>query len=168
MWNLKDACEKLVQTNGAGQPESRVEAVPSKSPKGDRAEGESLIGRSLHVDGNMRGTEDLVIEGEIEGRIELKEHHLTVGASGRVKGDLNAKTVTVSGEVVGNIHAAIKVEISESGKLEGDVIAPRIAIADGAAFKGSVDTKRTSTVTDISASRKKAQFQPENSLAAKV
>jgi len=107
-------------------------------PSGDRA----VIGRSVVVKGELDGSEDLVIDGYVEGKIELREHTLTVGANGRIKAQVFAKAVIVLGELTGNISAAEKVEIRENGSVDGDIVAPRVAIAEGAHFRGSIDMQR--------------------------
>ena len=83
-----------------------------------------------------------MIDGHVEGKIELREHTLTIGANGRIKAQVFAKSVVVLGELVGNINAAERVEIRENGSMDGDIVAPRIAIAEGAHFRGSIDMQR--------------------------
>jgi cytoskeletal protein CcmA (bactofilin family) len=100
------------------------------------------IGPSIHVKGELQGDEDLTIDGRIEGKIELRDHNLTIGANGKIKADLHAKMIIIAGEVSGNAFATERVEITPSGKLNGDIASPRITIADGAHFKGSVDMER--------------------------
>jgi len=98
----------------------------------------TVIGSSIVVDGEVRGEEDLVVQGTVKGKIALKEH-LTVEKSGVIEADMETATVTISGRVTGNIQATDKVEIRSDGRMIGDIKSPRILIADGAAFKGSVD-----------------------------
>ena len=97
------------------------------------------IGKSIVVKGELSGSEDLTIEGTVEGKIELRDHVLTVGEHGQIKAEVSAKSIVVFGQVVGNLTATEKVEIKEKGSVEGDITAPRLAIADGSNFKGSVD-----------------------------
>jgi len=98
----------------------------------------TVIGSSIVIDGEITGDEDLVIQGTVKGKIQLKES-LYVEASGVVEADIETQNVTVSGQVTGNIKAAERVEISSGGRMVGDIKAPRILIADGAVFKGNVD-----------------------------
>lgn len=100
----------------------------------------SLISKEIMIKGEISGNDDLLIEGNVEGKIEIKAH-LTVQASGVVKADLFAKRITISGKVYGNVFAEENVEIQPSGSLEGNIISPKITIQDGAHFKGSVDMK---------------------------
>jgi len=102
----------------------------------------ALIGKSVVVKGELEGSEDLTIEGQIEGKIELRDHTLTIGQGGRIKAQVFAKSVVVCGELVGNINASEAVEIRESGSVDGDVVSPRVAIANGAHFRGSIDMQR--------------------------
>jgi cytoskeletal protein CcmA (bactofilin family) len=104
--------------------------------------GTALIGRSVVIKGELDGSEDLTIEGHVEGKIELRDHTLTVGPNGRIKAQVFAKAVIVLGELVGNINASEKVDIRDNGSVDGDVVAPRVAIAEGAHFRGSIDMQR--------------------------
>ena len=97
------------------------------------------IGQSIQIKGELTGNEDLTIEGKVDGRINLKDHNLTVGPNGRITADIHAKNVTVVGEVVGNIAADDKVEVAETGSMKGDIVAARVVLADGASFKGAID-----------------------------
>ena len=100
------------------------------------------IGKSVVIKGELNGSEDLTVEGHVEGRIELKDHVLTIGPNGKIKAEIFAKAVIVLGEVIGNIMASEKVDIRDNGSVDGDIIAPRVAIAEGAHFRGSVDMQR--------------------------
>lgn len=102
----------------------------------------ALIGKSVVVKGELEGSEDLTIEGQVEGKIELRDHTLTIGPGGRIKAQVFAKAVVVCGELIGNINASESVEIRESGSVDGDIVSPRVAIADGAHFRGSIDMQR--------------------------
>ena len=100
------------------------------------------IGKSVVIKGELNGSEDLTIEGHVEGTIQLKEHVLTIGPNGRIKAQVFAKSVIVLGEVTGNVTASEKVDIRDNGSVDGDIISPRVAIAEGAHFRGSVDMQR--------------------------
>lgn len=100
------------------------------------------IGNSIVIRGEVSGGEDLTIEGQVEGKIELRDHILTVGPNGRVQAHIVARSIIVLGQVTGNLTADEKVEIQEKGSVEGDIVAPRVAIADGAKFRGSIDMRR--------------------------
>jgi len=121
-----------------------VDTVLDTKNTADR--GAALIGRSVVIKGELDGSEDLTIEGHVEGKIELRDHTLTVGPNGRIKAQVFAKAVVVLGELVGNISASEKVDIRENGSVDGDIVSPRVAIAEGAHFRGSVDMQRKGAV----------------------
>jgi len=98
------------------------------------------IGGSILVKGNVVSTEDLVIDGKVEGTIELGDHGLTIGPTASVVADLAAKTVTISGKLTGNVISSGKVELKSTAKVEGDISAPKLVMEDGAALSGKVDT----------------------------
>jgi cytoskeletal protein CcmA (bactofilin family) len=100
------------------------------------------IGKSVVIKGELSGSEDLTIEGHAEGRIELRDNVLTIGPNGKIRAEVFAKAVIVLGEVVGNVTASEKVDIRDNGSVDGDIISPRVAIAEGAHFRGSVDMQR--------------------------
>jgi len=102
------------------------------------------IGQSMQIKGELTGNEDLTVDGRVDGKISLKDHNLTIGANGRIMADIQAKTVVVGGEVVGNITADDRVEVAATGSMKGDITAPHVVLADGARVKGSVDMDRKS------------------------
>ena len=105
-------------------------------------EGLVNIGRSVVIKGDLSGSEDLTIEGQVEGKIELRQNILTIGPNGKIKALIFAKAVVVQGEVIGNVSATERIDIRDSGTVNGDLSAPRVAIADGAHFRGSIDMQR--------------------------
>src|SRR5947208_2686830 len=119
------------------------------------------IGKSVVIKGELNGSEDLTIEGHVEGTIQLKDHVLTIGPNGRIKAQVFAKAVIVLGEVTGNVTASDKVDIRDNGSVDGDLIAPRVAIAEGAHFRGSVDMQRKATPQGAKAGPQAASQQPQ-------
>lgn len=105
------------------------------------------IGRALRIEGRIVSQENLTIDGQIEGTIEVGDHSLVIGAGAAVKADLIAKTITVSGAVVGNVTATEKVVLQPSASVDGDIAAPRLSMADGAVVKGKVDARGNRPVT---------------------
>ncbi len=99
----------------------------------------AVIGSTITIKGQVRGEENLVIEGGVEGSVELPGHDLTIGPKGRVEAALTAKTVKVDGQVTGDITGSEKVIITKSGRVLGNIVAPRVTLEDGAKFKGSID-----------------------------
>jgi len=119
------------------------------------------IGKSVVIKGELNGSEDLTIEGHVEGTIQLRDHVLTIGPNGRIKAQVFAKSVIVLGEVTGNVTASEKVDIRDNGSVDGDIISPRVAIAEGAHFRGSVDMQRKAQPQAAKASTaQSAQAQP--------
>ena len=101
------------------------------------------IGKSVIIKGELNGSEDLTIEGQVEGKIELRQNVLTIGPNGKIKAQVFAKSVIILGEVTGNVTSTEKVDIRDNGSVDGDIAAPRVAIAEGAHFRGSIDMQRT-------------------------
>jgi len=98
-----------------------------------------MIGSTVKILGEIISDENLVIEGEVEGTITLKDNELIVGPSGRVHANINAKNVKIDGLVDGDVVAKEKVVISKSGNVRGNILAPRVILEDGGRFKGSID-----------------------------
>ncbi len=98
-----------------------------------------MIGPSIHIQGDLQGEEDLVIEGEVKGTIFLKSNNLTIGGQGKVKANVYAKTVTVEGHMEGDLYAAERVSIRKAAHVLGNVVSPRVSLEDGARLKGSIE-----------------------------
>jgi cytoskeletal protein CcmA (bactofilin family) len=117
----------------AAAPGAPAPEPPRRS--GDRA----TIGPSIFIKGDLAGEEDLVIEGRVEGKVDLKQHNVTIGKNGRVKADVFGRVVTVEGEVDGNVFAAEQAVLRQSGAVRGNITSPRVTLEDGSRFKGSID-----------------------------
>jgi cytoskeletal protein CcmA (bactofilin family) len=164
MWKRDEA----VRPSGTGvppTPPAQEPVAPAAAAKKPNSEpNRSLerdvvnIGKSVVIKGELNGSEDLTIEGQVEGKIELRQHVLTIGPNGKIKAQVFAKSVIVLGEVTGNITATEKVNIRENGSVDGDIIAPRVAIAEGAHFRGSIDMQRTPGAPK--AAEAKAELKP--------
>src|SRR5215212_8155626 len=145
MWKRDEA----VRPAGGQQPAVPQPLPASPASAGPRPEASSImerdivnIGKSVVIKGELNGSEDLTIEGHVEGTIQLRDHVLTIGPNGKIKAQVFAKAVIVLGEVTGNVTASDKVDIRDAGSVDGDIISPRVAIAEGAHFRGSVDMQR--------------------------
>jgi cytoskeletal protein CcmA (bactofilin family) len=112
------------------------------------------IGKSVVIKGELTGSEDLTIEGHVEGKIELRQNVLTIGPNGKIKAQVFAKSVIILGEVTGNVTASEKVDLRDNGAVDGDIAAPRVAIAEGAHFRGSIDMQRTGGKGDVKSDAK--------------
>src|SRR5215204_5370458 len=151
MWKRDEAVRQPTQpvqpavpTNEAAvaAPAAATQAVRPETMNSQNARDVVNIGKSVVIKGELNGSEDLTIEGHVEGKIELKDHALTIGPNGKIKAQVFAKSVIVLGEVHGNVTASEKVDIRDGGSVDGDIISPRVAIAEGAHFRGSVDMQR--------------------------
>ncbi len=103
------------------------------------------IGRSVRVEGKVTSTEDLTIDGHVEGSIELGDHSLTIGPSATITADLVAKNITISGAVTGNVKARERLDVRATGSVVGDIAAPRLAMTEGAVITGHVIGGRRNT-----------------------
>ena len=103
--------------------------TPGKSPASRSA---AMIGQTIKVKGSITGNENLIIEGTVDGSVDIPQHDLTIGESGQVTANVNAKTVKVDGQVTGDVVGTEKVIISKTGRVNGNLIAPRVTLEDGA------------------------------------
>ena len=99
---------------------------------------QSVIGRSISIKGELSGEEDLIIQGRVEGKIDLKKNNITVDKSGSIKGDIYGKSITLEGEVEGNLFGEKRIVLQPSGVVRGDMRAPAINLEEGAKFKGNI------------------------------
>ncbi len=114
----------------------------------------ATIGPSISIKGDLSGEEDLIVEGRVEGTIDLKQNNLTVGREGRVSASVRANTISVEGEVEGDLTGDEQVVVRRSGNVQGNINAPRVTLEDGCKFRGSIDM-------DLSARTDKAAHQPK-------
>ena len=135
--------------NPSGQPAAAPQPPQAPAPAAGRMDAAHKlerdivnIGKSVVIKGELSGSEDLTIEGLVEGTIELRDHVLTIGPNGKIRAQIFAKALIVEGEVTGNVTATEKVDIRDKGSVDGDIVSPRIAIAEGAHFRGSVDMQK--------------------------
>lgn len=134
------------ETDGESQrTDARKEAPPAadRSQAGRDVEG-AIIGHSIRIQGEVTGDEDLVIQGHVDGSVELDQHAVTVGPDGEVKADIRARVITVEGRVDGDLSAEEQVVVRSSARVEGDISAPRVVLEDGAYFRGGVDMEEAS------------------------
>jgi cytoskeletal protein CcmA (bactofilin family) len=128
----------------AAQPSASPVTVSVASRPTEERRVVAWVGKSVLFRGDLIGLEDMVIDGRVEGTIELREHSLTIGPDAHIQADVVAKVVTVHGAIVGTITASEAIHIAETGSVEGNVTSPRLAMADGAVVKGVVDAGRKS------------------------
>ena len=133
------------ESTAAGSPAQPVTRTaptaptsPNQRTSSERTNDVANIGKSIAIKGDLTGNEDLSIEGKVEGKVELPNNQLTVGANGVVKAEINAKSVIVIGHVSGNVHGTERVEIQATGIVDGDVSSPRLVVAEGAVLNGAI------------------------------
>ncbi len=116
------------------------DAAASKTASNPSASGRAaVIGPKIRINGDVSGDENLLVEGQIDGKVILGEHRVDIGGTGKVSADIEARVIKVDGEVIGDISGSEKVIISNSGNVRGNIVAPRVSLEDGAKFKGSID-----------------------------
>src|SRR5437016_3562591 len=145
MWKRDEAVRPASGQSAVSPPPAPLVAgAPSPRPEaGHNLEKDIVnIGKSVVIKGELNGSEDLTIEGHVEGTIQLRDHVLKIGPNGRIKAQVFAKAVVVLGEMTGNVTASDKVDIRDNGSVDGDIVSPRVALAEGAHFRGSVDMQR--------------------------
>ena len=116
-----------------------MSAIPFKIPEPDITRGQATIGKAVKINGQICSKEDLYVDGDVEGTIELQKHRLTIGPNGKVRCNVKAREVVVLGNIQGNIDASDKLEVRKDAWVVGDIKTARLVIDDGAYFKGSID-----------------------------
>lgn len=142
MWKHK---EEEQAEGGAGRSQGSYGVAPGR-PEPPRMTapigGTANIGRSVLIKGELSGSEDIYLDGTVEGSIELPGNNLSVGPNGRVRAGIRARGVIIEGKVEGDIEASERVELRKTAVLTGSIVTQRVSIEDGAYFKGGVDVKR--------------------------
>ena len=164
MWKRDESVKKInsnkrgMDLNGSGD-----EGVDHRTNVGAKSPVTKIvnIGKSVMIKGQVNGNEDLTIEGRVDGKIELKQNVLTIGPNGKIEAELIANSVVVLGDVTGNVTATERIEIRDSGSVDGDLVAPRVVIAEGAHFRGSVDMQR-GAVDQSESEKKPSEVKPTN------
>src|SRR6266849_3391159 len=133
-----------------------MSTAPAASHHVSDSRGPAVIGKSVMIKGQIFSREDLTIDGEVEGSVELHEHRLTVGPNGKVMASIKAREVVVLGTVHGNVETTDRIDIRRDAKLVGDIKTARIVIEDGAYFKGHIDIVRADTPRPVAAPKPQA------------
>ncbi len=177
MWNRRKE-EDLVPKPASAPPTPSVlakEGIPmstlpgrtSSEPHFDSPRGgTAVLGKSVIVKGQIFSREDLTIDGEVEGTVELQEHRLTVGPNGKVMASIKAREIVVLGTIHGNVETTDKIDIRKEANLVGDIKTARIVIEDGAYFKGNIDIVRAEAPRPVPAPAPKPQPVPAATPAA--
>ncbi len=138
--NKKDGSDKI-QDEWSRQDTPREFAAPpadaARAPA--RSQDVAVIGRSIRIDGDLQGEEDLRIEGDVNGTVQLRNNTLTIGQEGKIRANVYAKSVTVDGLMEGDLYGSERVSIRGNAQVRGNITAPRVSLEDGARFKGSIE-----------------------------
>jgi cytoskeletal protein CcmA (bactofilin family) len=140
----------MFDINKKGAPDKAMDSSPREAPRPEPARPDAgraagagreaaVIGPSIHIDGDVRGEEDLLIEGEVNGTVQLKNNSLTIGPQGKVRADVYAHSIYVDGLLEGDLYGSERVHIRKSAQVNGNVTSPRVSLEDGAKFKGSIE-----------------------------
>jgi cytoskeletal protein CcmA (bactofilin family) len=154
-------------------PKQPPASYAESSPPAPRSAGQAVIGRSITIRGEVTGDEDLVIQGRVDGSVDLIQHSVTVGPEGQVKANINGRVVTVEGRVEGNVTGEEQVVLRKSSWVQGDIRAPRVVLEDGAHFRGGVtmgedvtSTRRPAPAAQKPEAEKTAPSQASNGTPA--
>ena len=148
MWKKNDApipqntpapAPAPVQPPPVAATPSTAAAPPAQPARSAQASAPVTIGASVVIKGELSAKEDLTISGRVEGKVEVRDHVVRVGREAKVSAEINARAVIVEGTVTGNINATERIELLEHGSVEGDITSPKIAMAEGAEFRGKID-----------------------------
>ncbi len=147
MWKKSDSEDMVPEVNS-------MSAEPAISPRSSKEA--ATIGPSISIRGDVSGEEDLIVQGQVEGTVTLKQNNVTVGKDGRIKANVHARVIEIEGQVEGDLHGHEQVVVRRSGNIRGNVVAPRVMLEDGCKFKGAIDMG----VQEQRGSEKVAGFKP--------
>ena len=146
MWNKNQAQPSQVQQNkvttgpATTAPLADASAISGRKP-GEGEESRASVGRSIVVKGEIAGSEDLTLDGQVEGRIDLPDHVLTVGPNAVIRADITAKAVTIFGQIIGGVTVRDKADVRKSGSVEGHLSCGRLAVQEGAHLTGKIESR---------------------------
>jgi len=172
MWNKRKEEEYPPKTNTAPtapaptRDTAPMSTTPPSTHNSPDMRGPAVIGKSVMIKGQIFSREDLTIDGEIDGSVELQEHRLTVVPNGKLQAGVKAREIVVLGAIHGNVEASDKIDIRKDARLVGDIKTARIVIEDGAYFKGSIDIVRPEISKPAPAPPKPVVAAPSSSVAA--
>lgn len=147
MWKKNDAPEPQPAPSHMQPPAAAVPAPPAESERTPQAPRTVAItiGSSVVIKGEVSAREDLTITGRVEGKIEVRDHEVRIGREGQVHAEVAARAVVIDGTVKGNVTATERIELTAEGRVEGDLAAPKVLMADGAEFRGRIDMGKKGT-----------------------
>jgi cytoskeletal protein CcmA (bactofilin family) len=136
---------------GTVQPTGPARTTVGQTSSPTRGSGSATIGPSIKIKGDVTGDEDLIIQGRIDGTVNLKKHNVTVGPEGRVKANIFGRSVIIDGEVEGDLQGEEQIVLRRTAKVQGNIAAPRVTLEDGATFRGGVDMQDQRKAHDFAA-----------------
>jgi len=160
LWKNKGEGEGLERSVEPARVVSQPLVTPSAMQPERRHQGGiemANIGKSISIKGDVVGDEDTILEGRVEGRVSLRNFHLTIGPNGDIQGEVSAKQVTVVGKIAGNVIASERIEVRETGRIQGDLIAPRLTVAEGAVINGAITMKEANALEKLRPAEKKIE-----------
>jgi len=160
----RDAAQAEPQV-GSDEPVAKPTSAPRQEVREARVRNAAVIGPSIHINGDLRGEEDLIIQGEVHGTIQLKEHSLTVGQDGKVFANLYAHTIVVEGKVEGDLYGSERVAIKRSAEVRGNIFSPRVSLEDGGRFKGMIEMDQEEVRKIMGTPQAKSQPTPKSTPA---
>ena len=169
--------DETSESPDTSRPESDKSFGGLRSKVTSRGNDAAVIGSSIQINGDLRGDEDLRIEGKVSGTVELKNSVLTIGKEGKVTADVYAKSIAVDGETKGDLYATERVSVHVNARVQGNIIAPKVSIEEGAHFKGSIEMdpaavekalgKTTASIADKSVAQTKSGNTADTKVAPK-
>jgi len=126
-------------TEDSSAPPRPAQSPAGRTPAPRRSGGAATIGPSIKIKGDVSGDEDLLIQGQVEGKVKLGKHNVTIGSDGHVKADVHGRTVVVEGQVEGDLRAKEQIILRHTARVEGSIAAPRVTLEDGAVFRGGIE-----------------------------
>jgi len=135
MWKKSEPEVSRSQPAPVSQAQSSLEQRSSVPQSKERA----MIGPTIKIKGDLTSEEDLLIEGRLDGKIEMRKHSITIGKKGQIKADIYGRVIVIEGTVEGNLYGEEQLIVRQSGTVRGNIVAPRVALEDGSNFKGSID-----------------------------
>ena len=149
------------------QPDPPVMTPSEMTQPIARARELATIGPSISIRGELLGEEDLIVQGRVEGIIDLRQNNVTIGKDGRIKADIKARVIKVDGHVEGNLRAEEQVVIRRSGNVLGDIVTPRVTLEDGCRFRGAIDMEVKSQEKQALITHGVAEIKPMAPASAK-
>jgi cytoskeletal protein CcmA (bactofilin family) len=133
----------------------------------------AVIGPSIQINGDLSGEEDLIIQGKVNGTIQLREKSLTVGTQGKVDANVLAQSIIIEGEVKGDVYGSERVAIRKTGNVSGNIVSPKVSLEEGCHFKGSIDMdkemlNKTFAKTSTAPSVAKPDISSQKAKAAEI